>query len=74
MTEIGFEVIPSAANFVFAKHGTEDAEKLALALRERKIIVRYFNKPRIDQYLRITIGTDQENNALIAALKEILGK
>lgn len=74
MTEMGFKVIPSAANFVFAKHSSEDAEKLALALRERKIIVRYFNKPRIDQYLRITIGTDEENNALIAALKEILGK
>ncbi|WP_321276764.1 histidinol-phosphate transaminase [Thiomicrorhabdus indica] len=74
MQEMGFEVIPSAANFVFAKHTTEDAEKLAMALRERKIIVRYFNKPRIDQYLRITIGTDEENNALIAALKEILGK
>lgn len=74
MTNMGFEVIPSAANFIFAKHKNEDAETLALALRERKIIVRYFNKPRIHQHLRITIGTDAENNALIAAFKEILGK
>jgi histidinol-phosphate aminotransferase len=71
MTEMGFKVIPSTANFIFAKHSEQDAEKIALALRERKIIVRYFNKPRIDQYLRITIGTDAENDALIAALQEI---
>lgn len=73
MTELGFKVIPSAANFVFAAHPEKDAEKIALALRERKIIVRYFNKPRIDQYLRITIGTDAENDALISALQEIIG-
>lgn len=72
MTEMGFQVIPSAANFVFATHPEKDAEQIALALRERKIIVRYFNKERIDQYLRITIGTDDENNALITALKEII--
>ncbi|QKI88725.1 histidinol-phosphate transaminase [Thiomicrorhabdus xiamenensis] len=73
MSEMGFKVIPSAANFIFASHPNKDAEEIALALRERKIIVRYFNKPRIDQYLRITIGTDAENDALIAALKEIIG-
>ena len=72
MTEMGFDIVPSAANFIFATHPEKDAEKLALALRERKIIVRYFNKPRIDQYLRITIGTDSENNALISALQEIV--
>jgi histidinol-phosphate aminotransferase len=67
-----FEVIPSAANFVFAKHKTLNAEEIALKLREQKIIVRYFNKPRIDQYLRITIGTEQENQALCNALSKIL--
>ncbi|BBP46520.1 histidinol-phosphate aminotransferase 1 [Thiosulfatimonas sediminis] len=71
MTDMGFKVIPSAANFVFATHPQKSAEELALALRERKIIVRYFNKPRIDQYLRITIGTDAENQALINALKTL---
>ena len=72
MTQMGFDVVPSAANFIFAKHQSKDAEALAQALRERKIIVRYFNKPRINQHLRITIGTDEENNALVSALKEIL--
>lgn len=67
-----FEVIPSAANFVFTKHKTLDAEEIALKLREQKIIVRYFNKPRIDQYLRITLGTEQENQALCDALISIV--
>ncbi|MDX1795440.1 MAG: histidinol-phosphate transaminase [Hydrogenovibrio sp.] len=69
----GFEVIPSKANFVFAKHATMAAEEIAQQLRKKAIIVRYFNKPRIDQYLRITIGTDAENQALCEALKEIVG-
>lgn len=68
----GFEVIPSAANFVFAKHQTLNAEDIALKLREQKIIVRYFNKPRIDQYLRITVGTDEENRLLCNALTSII--
>lgn len=72
LNDLGFEVIPSAANFVFAKHPKFDAEELALQLRERAIIVRYFNKPRIDQYLRITIGNNDENDALCHALTEIL--
>ncbi|WP_319557316.1 histidinol-phosphate transaminase [Thiomicrorhabdus sp.] len=73
MTEMGFKVIPSAANFIFATHPQQDAAELAQKLRDRKIIVRYFNKERIDQYLRITIGTDAENAALIQAFKEIIG-
>lgn len=72
LKDLGFEVIPSAANFVFAKHPKFDAEQLALKLRERAIIVRYFNKPRIDQYLRITIGNNKENDALCHALEDIL--
>ncbi len=72
LEKLGFQVIPSAANFVFAKHTTEDAEQLANQLRERAVIVRYFNKPKIDQYLRISIGTEQECQQLIDALKDIL--
>jgi len=68
----GFQVVPSAANFVFASHPDKAAADIAQALRERAIIVRYFNKPRIDDYLRITIGTDAENDALCQALTEIL--
>lgn len=72
LTELGFVVVPSLANFVFARHPEHDAAELALALRERAIIVRHFRLPRIDQHLRITIGTDAECATLIQALKEIL--
>lgn len=68
---LGFEVIPSAANFIFAAPKCMPAAELADALRQRGIIVRYFNKPRIDGYLRITIGTDEQNHLLIQALKEL---
>jgi histidinol-phosphate aminotransferase len=74
LTALGFEVIPSAANFIFARHPAHDAEKSALALRQRSIIVRHFKSPaRIAQYLRITVGTDEECAALVAALREIVG-
>lgn len=72
LEKLGFNVIPSAANFVFASHPEFDAEEIAQKLRDRAIIVRYFNKPRIDQYLRITIGNNDENTKLCAALKEII--
>lgn len=72
LTKLGFKTIPSAANFVFTSHPKLDAELIAEKLREKLIIVRYFNKPRIDQYLRITIGNDDENQALCDALEEII--
>lgn len=70
----GFEVLPSAANFIFARHPQHDAARLALALREQSIIVRHFKLPRIDQFLRITVGTDAECQALATALNTILGE
>ncbi|MDD5174912.1 MAG: histidinol-phosphate transaminase [Sterolibacterium sp.] len=70
---LGFEVLPSAANFIFARHPGHDAARLAAALRKRNIIVRHFNQPRIDQFLRITIGTDEQCQTLIASLRAILG-
>jgi histidinol-phosphate aminotransferase len=70
---LGFEVLPSAANFVFARHPQHDGAALAKALRERNIIVRHFKLPRIDQFLRITVGTDAECAALTDALRAILG-
>ncbi len=70
---LGFEVLPSAANFVFARHPQHDGAALAKALRERNIIVRHFKLPRIDQFLRITVGTDAECAALTEALRDILG-
>jgi histidinol-phosphate aminotransferase len=69
---LGFEVLPSAANFVFARHPQHDAEKSALALRQRGIIVRHFRLPRIEQFLRITVGTDEQCQLLVQALREIL--
>ncbi|MCB1957508.1 MAG: histidinol-phosphate transaminase [Rhodocyclaceae bacterium] len=72
LAELGFEVLPSAANFVFARHPHRDGAELAAALRERKVLVRHFRLPRIDQFLRITIGTDADSEALLSALREIL--
>lgn len=64
----GFMVVPSAANFILVHHPARDAVALAAGLRSRNIIVRHFRMPRIDQFLRITIGTDEQCDALIAAL------
>lgn len=69
---LGFDVLPSGANFVFARHPQRAAADLFSALREREVIVRYFNKPRISEFLRISIGTDKEMAALEAALRDIL--
>jgi histidinol-phosphate aminotransferase len=72
LADFGFDVVPSAANFVFVRHRGHDAAWLAAALRERSIIVRHFKLPRIDQYLRITIGTEPQCRALVEALGEVL--
>ncbi len=72
LEQLGFAVLPSAANFIFARHPQHDAAKLAAQLRERQIIVRHFKQPRINQHLRISIGTDQECAALVDALRAIL--
>lgn len=72
MQALGFEVLPSAANFIFTRHPQHDGAQLAAALRERAILVRHFKSARIDQFLRITIGTDEECAKLVEALKQIL--
>lgn len=69
LTSIGFKVLPSKANFIFATHPERDAGELAAELRAQGIIVRYFNKPRINQYLRITVGTTEQNQRLVDTLK-----
>ncbi|KQQ40345.1 histidinol-phosphate aminotransferase [Duganella sp. Leaf126] len=69
---LGFEVLPSQANFVFARHPQHDAATLAAGLRERSILVRHFRQARIDQFLRISIGTDAESAALTDVLKTLL--
>lgn len=72
LTELGFNVLPSKANFIFATHSLHDAAQLAEKLRDQGIIVRYFNKPRINQFLRITIGTDEQNQRLVDTLKMLI--
>ena len=73
LQRLGFEVLPSGANFIFARHPSHDAERLSALLREQKIIIRHFKKPaRIDQFLRITVGTYAECQALISALENII--
>ena len=71
---LGFTVLPSATNFVFARHPGWDAAALAGRLREKGILVRHFRGHRIDQFLRITIGTDDATHLLCLALAQILGK
>ena len=67
----GFDVVPSAANFIFARHPAHDAATLAARLKDREIFVRHFKQPRIDQHLRITVGTDDECDALVEAMREL---
>jgi len=69
---LGFEVLPSSANFVFARHSTRGGAELAAELRKRAVLVRHFRKERIHNFLRITIGTDAECDKLLDALKQIL--
>ena len=70
---LGFEVLPSGANFIFAKHKTRDGAELTAKLRDKNIIIRHFKNPaRIAPYLRITIGTDAQSKQLVDALKEML--
>jgi histidinol-phosphate aminotransferase len=72
LAKLGFETLPSTANFVFTHHPQFQAAWLLAQLRERHILVRYFAKPRIDGHLRISIGTQHECEALIAALQQIV--
>lgn len=69
---LDFAVLDSLSNFVLATHPKAPAKQIFDALKARKIFVRYFNLPRVNNHLRITIGTDAEMNALLAALTEIL--
>jgi histidinol-phosphate aminotransferase len=72
LSGLGFEVLPSAANFIFARHPRKDAGELAAALREHGVIVRHFKQQRIAQFLRITIGNPEQNQALLDALGQVL--
>jgi histidinol-phosphate aminotransferase len=71
LTDLGFEVLPSLANFVFARHPARSGAELFARLRERGVLVRHFQKPRIQDFLRITVGTDEECSRLIALAREL---
>lgn len=74
LRKLGFEVLPSAANFVLARHAVRGASELSASLRERGIFVRHFrNPPRIASYLRITVGTEAQCKALLTVVGEVLG-
>ncbi len=72
LEQMGFSMPKSSTNFLFVTHASVPAEDIYEELRKRKIYVRYFRKPRIDNYLRITVGTDEEMECLIEALADIL--
>ena len=72
LAELGFVVLPSQANFIFARHPRHDAAALATALRALGIIVRHFPVPRIAQFLRISIGSEAQCAALVTALRGII--
>ena len=72
LKNLGFNVLPSAANFLFVQHNQESAENVSEQLRDLGIIVRHFKQPRIEEFLRITVGTEMQNRQLIAALVGLL--
>jgi histidinol-phosphate aminotransferase len=72
LVRLGFEVLPSAANFLFVRHRERAGAELFDALRRDGVLVRHFKRPRIDRFLRITVGTEAQNVRLIAALEALL--
>lgn len=74
LAKLGFSFPDSMSNFIFATHEKYAAKDIFTYLKEKKIYVRYFNLPRIDNYLRITVGTDKEAEALIEALRSFISE
>jgi histidinol-phosphate aminotransferase len=72
LSELGFEVLPSVANFVFARHRRRSGAYLAARLRELGVLVRRFEKPRIEDFLRITVGTEEQCSRLIALVRRLV--
>ena len=72
LLDLGFEVLPSSSNFLFARHSSRPASELYLELKSAGILVRHFNSTRINNYLRISIGSDDECTRLVNALKPLV--
>ena len=71
LRDCGFECLDSQSNFIFAKHNKIPAEQLYLRLKEQGILIRYFNKPRISEYVRITVGDDWQMDEFVRAVSLI---
>jgi histidinol-phosphate aminotransferase len=74
LTTLGLTVVPSHANFVLAEVPDGRAGAMYQSLKAMGILIRYFNAPGLDRYIRITIGTAQENNALLCGIRELLAR
>ncbi len=74
LCKLGFEVLDSKANFIFAKNSKIDGKTLYLKLKEQGVLIRHFDKDRISDFIRITIGSIKEMNILVEKLKNILGE
>jgi histidinol-phosphate aminotransferase len=72
LAALDFEVLPSVANFVFARHPNRRGADLAARLRERGVLVRHFQKPRIEDFLRITVGTEDQCSRLVALARSLI--
>ena len=72
LKELGFTLTPSQANFLFASHPAVSGETLYSTLKAQGVLVRHFKKPRISEYVRITIGTPEQMEVLFAAIEDIL--
>ena len=72
LKELGFKVLESKTNFLFISHKEKKAEEIFYKLRDNKILVRYFKKPRLDNTLRVTIGTDEQMDKFIETIKDII--
>jgi histidinol-phosphate aminotransferase len=74
LQKLGFRVLPSYANFIFAESDRVEGGELYRQLKARGILVRHFDKPRISNFNRITIGTRSDMDAFLKAVREILGE
>ena len=72
LSKLSFEVLPSMANFVFARHPGRRGVHLAAQLRERGVLVRHFQKPRIEDFLRVTVGTEDQCSRLIDLTRSLI--
>ncbi|RUT63373.1 histidinol phosphate aminotransferase [Clostridium botulinum] len=74
LRKIGFKIIPSKANFIFITHDTYQAEDIFIKLKDENVLVRYFNKDRISNYLRVSIGSKEEMEIFMDKIKKIINK